>query len=214
MAAAPLRTEPEIQVEGCRILDHVATFAVPSWFIDYVCGVELQDISIQEAPHNFISILCFCFDASYHSLDTVVNLGKAHRHHSAESAGHILVAFVIKTRDAEAFLSTAELDSVERDDNAKCLASAGEAFVPIDDGGHVKFVWDETCRECSGFENRLLLWAKAVVLGVVPALADDAMETYDFIVNIWVGEANISEIIHSQGEVLMQAIGATVVLVG
>ncbi len=71
----------------------------------------------------------------------VVGLGKAHRHCSAESAGHILLAFVTKTRDAEAFLSAAELDSIKRDEaNAECLTSAGEAFISIDDGGCVEFV--------------------------------------------------------------------------
>jgi hypothetical protein len=40
------------------------------------------------------------------------------------------------------------------------------------------------------------------------------MEADEFIVNVRVGEANIDEVIVSQGEVLMQAIGAAVVLVG
>jgi hypothetical protein len=55
---------------------------------------------------------------------------------------------------------------------------------------------------------------KAVVLAVVPALVDGAMEADEFVLNIRVGEANIDEVICSQGEVLMQAVGATVVLVG
>ncbi len=40
------------------------------------------------------------------------------------------------------------------------------------------------------------------------------MEADEFVVNVRVGEANIDEVIVSQGEVLMQAIGAAVVLVG
>ncbi len=109
----------------------------------------------------------------------------------------------------------AELDSVEWDKaNAECLASTGEAFVPIANGGRVIFVEEETCGECSRLENRVLLWAKAVVLAVVPALADGAMEADEFIVNVRVGEANIDEVLFSHGEVLMQAIGAAVVLVG
>ncbi len=83
MAAAPFGTEPEVQVKGCRVLDHVPTFIVPSWFIDHVCRVEFQDVAIQEVQQKFISILLFRFNASYHNLDTAVCLGKAHRHRSA-----------------------------------------------------------------------------------------------------------------------------------
>ncbi len=141
MAAAPFGAEPEVQVNSGCMLDHVPTFAIPGWFIGCVGGVESRDEPIQEVPHNCIAILRFCFDPSYHSLDAVVCLSKAHRHHSAQDAGHILVAFKAKAQDAEAFLSTAELDSVEWDEaNAEHLASTGEAFVPIDDGGRIKFV--------------------------------------------------------------------------
>ncbi len=83
MVAAPFGTEPEVQVKGCHVLDHVLVFAVPSWFIDRVCRVESRDVAIQEVPQNFISIPRFCFNASYHSLDTAVCLGKAYRHRSA-----------------------------------------------------------------------------------------------------------------------------------
>jgi hypothetical protein len=215
VVAALFGAEPEVQVKCNCVLDHVATFAVPGWFFDCVGGVESRDKLIQEVPHNCIAILHFCFYASYHSLDAVVCLSKAHRHHSAQGAGHVLVAFEAKARDAEAFLSTAELDSVEWDEaDAERLASTGEAFVPIDDGGRVKFVKEETCGECGRHENRLLLWAKAVVLAVVPVLADGAMEADEFVVNVRVSEANIDEVIVSQGKVLMQAIGAAVVLVG
>ncbi len=115
MAAAPFGAEPEVQVKRSCVLDHVATFAVPGWFINCVGGVESQDKPIQEVPHACIAILRFCFYASYHSLDAVVCLSKAHRHRSVQGAGHVLVAFEAKARDAEAFLSMAELDSVEWD---------------------------------------------------------------------------------------------------
>ncbi len=215
MAAASFGAEPEVQVECSCVLDHVATFAIPGWFINFVGGVESRDEPIQEVPHDCIAIPCFCFYAIYHSLDAVVCVSKAHRHRSAQGAGHVLVAFKAKAWDAEAFLSMAELDSVEWEEaDAEHLASTGEAFISIDDGGCVKFVEEETCGECGRLENRLLLWAKAVVLAVVPALADGAMEADEFVVNIRVGEANIDEVIVSQEEVLMQAIGAAVVLVG
>ena len=126
-----------------------------------------------------------------------------------------MVAVDTKAWDAEAFLATAELDSVERDKaNAERLAGAGESFIPIDYGGRVNFFKEKTCGECSGLENRLLLWSKAVVLPVVPALADDAMETYDLVVNVGVGTANIAKITYSQGEVLINSLVAAVVLVG
>jgi hypothetical protein len=114
-----------------------------------------------------------------------------------------MVAVDTKAWDAEAFLATAELNSVKQDKaNAERLAGAGESFIPIDYGGCVNFFEEKTCGECGGLENRLLLWTKAVVLPIVPALADDAMETYDPVVIVGVGKANISKITLSQGEVL------------
>ncbi len=133
MAAALFGAEPEVQVERSCVLDHVATFAIPGWFIDCVGGVESWDKPIQEVPHDCIAMPRFRFYASYHSLDAVVCPSKAHRHCSAQGAGHVLVAFEAKARDAEAFLSTAELESVEWDKaDADRLTSTGEAFVPID----------------------------------------------------------------------------------
>jgi hypothetical protein len=117
--------------------------------------------------------------------------------------------------DAEAFLAMAELDSVKWDKaDAERLAGAGELFIPIDYGGRVKFFEEKTCGECGGLENGLLLWTKAVVLPVVPALADDAMETYDLVVIVGAGKANIAKITRSQGEVLINSLVAVVVLVG
>jgi hypothetical protein len=126
-----------------------------------------------------------------------------------------MVAVDTEAWDAEAFLATAELDNVEWDKaNAECLAGAGESFIPIDYEGHVNFFEEKTCGECGGLENRLLLWTKAVVLPVVPALVDDAMETYDLVVIAGVSKANIAKITRSQGEVLINSLVAAVVLVG
>jgi hypothetical protein len=126
-----------------------------------------------------------------------------------------MVAVDTKAWDAEAFLATAELDSVEQDKaNAGHLAGAGELFILIDYGGRINFFEEKTCGECGGVENKLLLWTKAVILLVVPALADDAMETYDLILIVGVGKANIAKITNSQGEVLINSLLAAVVLVG
>ncbi len=96
MAAAPVGAEPEVQVKRSCVLDHVTAFAIPGWFIDCVGAVESWDGPIQEIPHDCIAIPHFHFYASYHSLDAVVCLSKAHRHRSAQGAGHVLVAFKAK----------------------------------------------------------------------------------------------------------------------
>ena len=100
MVTALLGTKPEIQVEGCRILDDIPTLTVPSWFIDRVCRIKPGHVSVEEISNNFISVPHFCFNASYHSLDATVGPGKANRHCSAESAGHIVVAFDAEAWDA------------------------------------------------------------------------------------------------------------------
>ncbi len=107
----------------------------------------------------------------------------------------------------------AVLDSVEWDKaDAECLAGASELFIPIDYGGRVNFFEEKTCGDCSGLTNRLLLWTKAVVLLVVPALVDDAMEMYNLVVYVGVCKANIVEVTCSQGEVLINSLVAAVVL--
>jgi hypothetical protein len=84
--------------------------------------------------------LAFCFDTSYHSLDTAVSLGKAYRHGSTKSAGHVIVLFKAETWDAKPFLPMFELNGVKGNKaNAERLASVGETFVSVNDRRCINF---------------------------------------------------------------------------
>jgi hypothetical protein len=110
---------------------------------------------------------------------------------------------------------TAELDSIKGDEaDAECLASACEAFVPVDGRWCIEFFEEETRGEGIGFEDRFLLQAKVVVLMVVPALTDDAMKMHDLVMNVGIGEAIGVKKDHAQGDVLVHAKVAAVVVVG
>jgi hypothetical protein len=146
MGVAALGAEPEIEVEGGGILDHVALVAVPGWFINCLSRVKPGYVTEEKVPHNFIAIPRFRLDARHHSPDAAISLLEAYGHGSAEGTGHICVAVKTKAREANPFMPTSKLDGVERDEaNAEGLAGADEAFVPVDDGGCIEFLEEETC---------------------------------------------------------------------
>ncbi len=71
-------------------------------------------------------------------------MGQTYWKCSAESALHIQVMIRSETGNAEPVLSTAKLDSVERDvADAECLACACEALVPVYHGWCVEFFEEE-----------------------------------------------------------------------
>jgi hypothetical protein len=103
----------------------------------------------EKVPHNFIAIPHFSLDTRHHSPDAAISLVEAYGHGSAESTCHIVVAFKTEGREAKSFMPTSKLDGIERDDaNAEGLACADEAFVPVDDGGCIEFLEEET--HCEG----------------------------------------------------------------
>jgi hypothetical protein len=145
VGVATLGAEPEMEVVGGGILDQVAVVPVPAWFIDCLSRIKARDVTEEKVPHNFIAIPRFCLDTRHHSPDTAVSLVEAYGHGSAESTGHIVVAFKAKARDAKPFVLTSELDGVKRDEaDAEGLACAGEAFVPVDNGRRIEFLEEET----------------------------------------------------------------------
>ena len=145
MGVPALGAEPEIEVESGGILNHVAFVRVPAWFIDCLCRIKARDIPEEKVPQNFIAILRFRLNTRHHSPDAAIGLVEAYRHGSAESTCHIVVAFKAEAREAKSFMPTPKLDGVERDEaDAEGLACADEAFVPVDDGGCVKFLEEET----------------------------------------------------------------------
>ncbi len=93
------------------------------------------------------------------------------------------------------------------------LASADEAFVPVDDRRCVEFLEEETYGEGRRFEDRLLLWSEAVLLAVVPALADDAMEAHEFGVHRNVDEADRVEEFRTQRDELVESVLAAVITI-
>jgi hypothetical protein len=140
-----LGAEPEIEVEGSGILNHVALVRVPAWFIDCLSRIKAGDVTEEKVPHNFIAIPRFSLDTRHHSPDAAISLVEAYGHGSAESTCHIVVALKAEAREAKSFMPTSKLDGVERDEaNAEGLACADEAFVPVDDRRCVEFVKEET----------------------------------------------------------------------
>jgi hypothetical protein len=135
-----LCAEPEIEVEGGGILNHIALVRVPSWFIDCLSRIKVGDVTEEKVPHNFIAIPCFSLDTRHHRPDASISLVKAYGHGSAESTCHIVVMFKAKSREAKSSMPTSKLDGVERDKaDAEGLACADESFVPVDDRGCIKF---------------------------------------------------------------------------
>ena len=136
-----LSAEPEIEVEGGGILNHVALVSVPSWFIDCRSRIKAGDVTEEEVPNNFIAIPCFSLDTRHHSPDASISLVKAYGYGSAESTCHIVVAFKAEAREAKSFIPTSKLDGVKRDDaDAEGLACDDESFVPVDDRWCVEFL--------------------------------------------------------------------------
>ena len=141
MGVPTLGAEPEIEVKGGGILNHVALVCVPAWFIDCLSRIKAGDVTEEKVPHNFIAIPRFSLDTRHHSLDAAISLVEAYGHGSAESTCHIVVALKAEAREAKSFMPTSKLDGVERDEaNAEGLACADEAFVPVDDRRSVEFV--------------------------------------------------------------------------
>ena len=117
----------------------------PAWFINYFSRIKARDVLEEKVPHNFVAISRFSLDARHHSQDAAISFVKAYGHGSAKSTCHIIVAFKTKAREAKSFMPTSKLDGVERDKaDAEGLACAEEAFVPVDDGGCVEFLKEET----------------------------------------------------------------------
>ncbi len=88
-------------------------------------------------------------------------------------------------------MPTSKLDGVERDEaDSECLACADESFVPVYDRWCVKLLEEETRRVGRRLEDRLFLRTEAVMLAVVPALADDAMQAHEFGVHRDVDESD------------------------
>ncbi len=56
MGVATLGAEPEIEVEGGGMLDHVAVVPIPAWFIDCLSRIKARDVTEEKVPHNFIAI--------------------------------------------------------------------------------------------------------------------------------------------------------------
>jgi hypothetical protein len=136
-----LGAEPEIEVEGGGILNHVALVRVPSWFIDCLSRIEAGDVTEEEVPYNFIAISCLSLYTRHHSPDTSISLVEAYGHGSAQSTCHIVVSFKSEAREAKSFMPTSKLDGVERDEaDAEGLVCADESFVPVDDRGCVEFL--------------------------------------------------------------------------
>ena len=132
MGVSALGAEPEIEVEGGSILNHVALVHVPAWFIDCLSRIKAGDVTEEEVPNNFIAIPCFSLDTRHHSPDASISLVKAYGHGSAESTCHIVVAFKAEAREAKSFMPTSKLDGVDRDEaDAEGLACADKGDVGV-----------------------------------------------------------------------------------
>jgi len=127
-------------------LIHVTLVCVSAWFIDCLSRIKAGVVTEEKVPHHFIAIPRFSLDARHHSPDAANSLVEAYGHGSADSTCHIVVAFKAKAREVKSFMPTSKLDGIERDEaGAEGLACADEAFVPVDEGGCIEFLEEETC---------------------------------------------------------------------